>query len=59
MDTSLVKYLTETASELVEKAQSAPKAVACEMLLEASELNYLAARVASKVPAETQTKLAA
>ena len=59
MNASLVSYLTETASELVEKAKYAEGDVARYLLLEAEELNFLATKLVGKANRSTQSKLAA
>jgi hypothetical protein len=59
MNASLVSYLTETASELVERAKSAESDVAEYLLLEAEELNYLATKLVGKTNQTTQDKMAA
>jgi len=59
MNASLVRYLTETASELVEKSRYAHSDVAVSLLLEAEELNTLADKLTSKADQLTQSKMAA
>ncbi|MGB0748113.1 MAG: hypothetical protein ACPGO3_05160 [Magnetospiraceae bacterium] len=48
MDASLVAYLSETANELIQKADGMFPAMADDMYLEASELMALASKLMEK-----------